>query len=77
MRYEHIELDISTEACVALAYILPALVGGDTGPEPKLSEYAKNELVLMQNELRARLQRRDIDPHCPKNFSETEEWLDT
>lgn len=68
MRYEHIELDISTAACSALFEALT------TCPKSE-SELVRNELGNLVSELRARLQRRDVDPHCPKNASE--EWLDT
>lgn len=65
MRYEHIELDLSTRACAALL----DMVQNDmrTPNEP--------ELLNIANNLAARLQRRDIDPHCPLNRAE--DWLDT
>lgn len=66
MRYEHIELNLSTRACALLLDKLG-------GPDEILFDV---ELANLQNELRARLQRRDADPQCPKNVP-TEEWLDT
>lgn len=63
MRYEHIELNISTAACAELERMLDDR--GMTSPE----------LINLMNELRARLQRRDVDPHCPKNFQTEEDWL--
>ena len=62
MRYEHIELDISTVSCAELLEVL----GEDLRCNP--------ELANLQNELRARLQRRDVDPHCPLN--EQKDWLE-
>jgi hypothetical protein len=50
MRYEHLELDLTTAACDELYAILRS--------PPGLSD----ELWNLRNELRARLQRRDQDP---------------
>lgn len=72
MRYEHIELDLSTEACDALHTLLLKDKAQGT-----YSPVAEAELLNLANNLRARLQRRDVDPHCPKNQVSTEEWLDT
>ena len=58
MRYEHIELDLTTETC---AVLLEALERFDRVGEG-LSEHTTNELANLRNELRARLQRRDQDP---------------
>jgi hypothetical protein len=54
MRYEHIELDLTTETC---AVLLEALEGLDP-IGAAFSEHTNNEIT----ELRARLQRRDQDP---------------
>jgi hypothetical protein len=64
-RYEHIELDISTAACHNLMLRLQtdAQYGFQTLPSPP-----REELMNLYNELCARLQRRDVDPHCLKNF---------
>jgi hypothetical protein len=62
-RYEHIELNISTATC---AELLEA-IGEDLRFNP--------EMLNLQNELRARLQRRDLDPQCSKNTT-SEGWLD-
>lgn len=65
LRYEHIDLNISTATCAELHDLIP--------------ETATNvELVNLRNNLRARLQRRDVDPQCPRNFPVSEEdWLAT
>lgn len=69
MRYEHVELDISTRTC---ATILRALEG-----HPAIGTEAGAELHNFVNELRARLQRTDVDQHCPKNFTPPDaEWID-
>lgn len=67
MRYEHIELDISTAACSAL---LDRLIHSPKAAD----EFVRNEVENFVNELRARLQRRDVDPHCPKNAPD---WMET
>jgi hypothetical protein len=58
MRYEHIVMDISTATCAVLEMLiekhLPDEIPGRTC----------NELVNLANELRARLQRTDIDVHA-------------
>jgi hypothetical protein len=74
MRYEHIELDISTAAC---AVILNALE--EHTPDNGLAKETEIELANLKNELRARLQRRDVDVHCPKNFPVPvqTDWMDT
>lgn len=72
MRYEHIELDISTEACDALEQMISA--------DPRQSTYSprcEGELHLFLNQLRARLQRRDVDPHCPLNTADTADWMES
>lgn len=67
MRYEHIELDISTAACaLLLEYLMYTDYIAKEGPELEVHNF--------KNNLRARLQRRDVDPHCPLNASE--DWLD-
>lgn len=63
-RYEHIDLDISTATC---ATILAALED-----HPALHTEAGAELTNFVNELRARLQRTDIDAHCPLNLTDEE-----
>jgi hypothetical protein len=65
VRYEHFDLNLTTRGCALLAGIL-----GD-----KL--HADIEIANLQNELRARLQRRDADPHSPKNTAPVaeEDWL--
>lgn len=67
MRYEHIELDISTATCDA---ILRALDFCDPG----LHEVVAAEVLNFKNELRARLQRRDEDARC--NLNNPKVWLD-
>ena len=64
MRYEHIELDISTKACDELHRVL-AMFNEQTRP-------LCAELQQLRNNLRARLQRRDVDPHCPLNLTDEE-----
>lgn len=69
MRYEHIELDLSTAAC---ALLLDYIQYADyTAP----LNSPEHEILNLRNNLRARLQRRDTDPHCPLNASE--DWLET
>lgn len=65
IRYEHIELDISTRTCHELMLRLQtdAQYGFKQYPTP-----TREELINFYNELCARLQRQDVDPHCPKNF---------
>lgn len=72
MRYEHIELDISTASC---SFIEAALEGAEHNDA--LPTLVRDEVQNFVNELRSRLQRRDADPHCPKNQVSAEEWLDT
>lgn len=67
MRYEHIELDISTAACAELVRLMT--------PPDQYDPEISDELVNLRNNLAARLQRRDADPHCPLN--EAKDWLDT
>ena len=64
MRYEHIELDISTAACAA---VYDALRG-----VPTLLQPVESELDNLRNELRARLQRRDVDARA---VQEDDTWL--
>ena len=71
MRYEHIELDISTAGCAALLEHLSQCCF----PIDKYGQRADDELTNLKNELRARLQRRDVDVHCPKNLPATGDWL--
>lgn len=68
MRYEHIELDISTAACAALREALTHT------PRTEISDIVAAELMNLDNELRARLQRRDVDPHCLLNTGGA--WLE-
>ena len=63
MRYEHIELDISTATCDALL----ALLDQNEAIWEHYPEIAA-EFANFRNELRSRLQRRDADPHCPLNL---------
>ena len=58
MRYEHIELDLTTATCAVLLEALEGLDPIGAG----LSEHTNNEITNLRNELRARLQRRDQDP---------------
>ena len=53
MRYEHLELDLSTATCAAIHSALEN--------HPALHTDAGTELTNFVNELRARLQRRDQD----------------
>lgn len=73
MRYEHIELDISTATCAELLSMVDRADPVGEGWIPRVKDEIKN----LQNELRARLQRRDVDPHCPKNAPAAEDWLNT
>lgn len=72
MRYEHIELDFSVAACAALSEHLEEC----HFPVVKYGAVVEAELDTLRNELRARLQRTDVDVQCTKNFP-TEEWLNT
>jgi hypothetical protein len=65
MRYEHIELDLSTAALAELRQAMaPGMAAAFRGtPAP-----ATLELITLFNEIEARLQRTDIDVQCPKNF---------
>jgi hypothetical protein len=65
VRYEHIELDISTVACAELQTMLERYRKAPWGYSE--NAIANAELHNLHNELLARLQRRDADPHCPKN----------
>ena len=56
MRYEHIELDLSTAACEWLYCLLRDEY------TPDIPEASRVELVNLENELRSRLQRTDQDP---------------
>lgn len=69
MRYEHIELDISTAAVSALRMAL--------GLRPWALETppVRAELDNFINELEARLQRRDADPHSPKNVKDNSDLI--
>ena len=62
MRYEHIELDISTAACDTLHRLL-CLDPYENELVPALGP----ELELLRNQLYARLQHRDPDPQSLKN----------
>lgn len=64
-RYEFFELSLTTRACALLLDMLG-------GPDDILFD---PELSNLQSELRARLQRRDLDPKCPKNLPEGD-WMD-
>ena len=65
MRYEHIELDLSTAACDALlTYLLPGATRSDA---------VGVELHNLYNELRARLQRTDVDLHSVSSAIKTPE----
>lgn len=63
MRYEHIEMDISTVACHTLMKILEPHAAFYFSEQPTGSAA---ELMNLYNELRARLQRRDVDPHAKR-----------
>lgn len=63
MRYEHLEWDLSARACSMLLDMV----------ENDMRTPSEPELLNVANNLRARLQRRDVDPHCPLNASE--DWL--
>jgi hypothetical protein len=67
VRYEHIELDISTAACDE---ILQRLTRDRSNDEWAPKDSA--EFINFCNELRSRLQRRDADPHCPLNVTDEE-----
>lgn len=67
MRYEHIELDISTVACAALMEGLSAMRAARGAWGYHENAIANAELTNLANELRARLQHTDPDLHCPKN----------
>lgn len=69
MRYEHIEWDASTKACASLLEVLEAAL------KAVPAVLADGDLINLRNNLAARLQRRDIDPHCPRNVTE-KDWLD-
>jgi hypothetical protein len=70
MRYEHIELDISTAACSELL----GMLSEHELAIRRLPQPACDELVNFENELRARLQRRDADPHAKQGAENA--WLD-
>lgn len=64
MRYEHIVLDLSTAACAAVYDALRSL--------PTVAQPVEIELDNLRNELRARLQRRDVDARA---VQEDDTWL--
>lgn len=66
MRYEHIELDISTATCHILKDAVEEYIHACG------TDLTKAEMTNLYNELRARLQRRDTDPHCPLNATDEE-----
>lgn len=66
MRYEHIELDISTAACSDLLNALQEYAAPPWGYS--VNAIANQELHGLVNELMARLQRTDVDAQCPKNL---------
>lgn len=61
MRYERLEIDISTPALHALREALGHRAWAME------TEHVRIELDNFINELEARLQRRDADPKCPLN----------
>lgn len=65
MRYERLELDLSTAACHELVQYLATDAQFDFSKAPASVAV---ELSNFYNELCARLQRRDPDPKCPKNL---------
>jgi hypothetical protein len=70
MRYEHIELDISTAACDTLHRLLcldPYRLLCLDPYENELVPALGPELELLRNQLYARLQHRDPDPQSLKN----------
>jgi len=68
MRYEHVELDLSTAACSFMLEAMERYSRVDSMPGVEI------ELSNVRNELRARLQRKDQDPQAT---IPTEGWLDT
>jgi hypothetical protein len=67
VRYERIDVQLMTRSCAVLLELLDECVDESIG----------EELVNLRNELRARLQRKDADPHAPKNQEMTcdDSWL--
>lgn len=57
MRYEHIEMDLSTHALDIIRALLEPRVIDPAVPIP-----VADELVLFRNQIRARLQHTDQDP---------------
>lgn len=68
MRYEHVELDMSTRACALLQTVIECTLGNHED-EP---EAVRGELVNLANELRARLQHHDQDPKAATQS----DWMD-
>jgi len=68
VRYEHIVLDLSAAACSELKSILESdmLANTEAQRDMQYTEEVRNELLNLQNELRARLQRRDQDPQVER-----------
>lgn len=66
MRYERLELDLSTAACAELVACMYRGGWHSCGPE----------LENLRNELEARLQRRDQDPKATQGASPKTDWLD-
>lgn len=64
LRYEHIEWHLSTATCAALLHLLAV----DSGPKIPWGFHenaiVNAELWNIVNELRARVQRTDVDPHA-------------
>lgn len=73
-RYEHIDLDLSTAGCDALLSMLTSDYA--LYVHEHVAASVRAELANLENELRARLQRRDVDIQCPKNAVMAEDWLD-
>lgn len=67
MRYEHIELDLSTAACSFMLEAMQRYSKIETQPG------VETELSNVRNELTARLQRKDQDPQAAVP---AESWLD-
>ncbi len=71
MRYEHLELDLSTAACAFMLEALERYSRVETQPGVEV------ELSNVRGELMARLQRRDQDPKAQeKEENLMHDWMD-
>lgn len=74
MRYERLELDLSTTAC----HELLAILNNDLSNADGKTQEVTYELTNLRNELHARIHRYDPDPKSLLNSlnDEAKEWLD-